>query len=277
MAGLLENLIQGTAQAAGDTETVNRIQQQKDAGPTAIACAGRPLVAIEIGLERRRQLPKHGEKPRALVVALEHDRPRQRRHRDPRSQSLRQSCRHGRVDQPGQRQLLVEGDRRVFVKHGLIVAARAQLEIAVRNANSLVPGDDDGARRLLEVVRYARPKDHAEKIVIVMVETPAAMEKAGEIAAVPGVDVVNIGVHDVALAAGFPGQPEHPEVEKLIDQAIARIRKAGKHVALNVLDSWEKRMPLFQAKGVLWWNVRARTFLDHGVKEYVELLKRHGG
>jgi 4-hydroxy-2-oxoheptanedioate aldolase len=134
-----------------------------------------------------------------------------------------------------------------------------------------------GARRLIEVVRYACPKDHADKIVIVMVETPAAMEKAGEIAAVPGVDVVNIGVHDVALAAGFPGQPEHPEVEKLIDQAITRIRNAGKHVALNVLDNWEPRMKMFQSKKVLWWNVRTRTFLDHGIKEYVGLLKRHGG
>ena len=137
--------------------------------------------------------------------------------------------------------------------------------------------DAAGARSLIEVVRYARPKDHAEKIVIVMVETPAAMAKAGEIAAVPGVDVINIGVNDVALAAGFPGQPEHPEVEKLVDQAIARIRKAGKHVALNVLDSWEKRMPAFQAKGVLWWNVRARTFLDRGVSQYMALLARHGG
>ena len=137
--------------------------------------------------------------------------------------------------------------------------------------------DAADAQRLLEVVRYARPKDHADKIVIVMVETPAAMEKAGDIAAVPGVDVVNIGVHDVALAAGFPGQPEHPEVEKLIDQAIARIRKAGKHVALNVLDNWEPRMKLFRSKQVLWWNVRTRTFLDHGIKEYVALLNRHGG
>ena len=137
--------------------------------------------------------------------------------------------------------------------------------------------DAASARSLIEVVRYARPKDHAEKIVIVMVETPAAMAKAGEIAAVPGVDVINIGVNDVALAAGFPGQPEHPEVEKLVDQAIGRIRKAGKHVALNVLDNWEKRMPAFQAKGVLWWNVRARTFLDRGVSQYMTLLARHGG
>ena len=54
--------------------------------------------------------------------------------------------------------------------------------------------DAASARRMIDVVRYACQKDHAEKIVIVMVETPAALAKAGEIAAVPGVDVVNIGV-----------------------------------------------------------------------------------
>jgi len=137
--------------------------------------------------------------------------------------------------------------------------------------------DAAGAQRLIEAVRYARPKDHADKIVIAMVETPAAIAKVGEIAAVPGVDVVNIGVHDVALAAGYPGRPEHPEVEILVDQAIGRILGAGKHVALNVLDNWEPRMQAFRAKGVLWWNVRARTFLDRGVSQYLALLERHGG
>jgi 4-hydroxy-2-oxoheptanedioate aldolase len=137
--------------------------------------------------------------------------------------------------------------------------------------------DAASARRLVEVVRYARPRDHADKIVIMMVETPTAMEHADEIAAVQGVDVINIGVNDVALAAGFPGQPEHPEVEKLVDRAIAQIRKAGKHVALNVLDSWDQRMPAFKAKNVLWWNVRVRTFLDRGVSQYMALLARHGG
>jgi 4-hydroxy-2-oxoheptanedioate aldolase len=135
--------------------------------------------------------------------------------------------------------------------------------------------DAAGARKWVEVVRYARPKDHADKIVIVMVETPAAITKIDEIAAVPGVDVINIGVNDVALAAGYPGQPEHPEVAKLVDQAIVRILKGGKHVALNVLNNWEERMPAFINKGVRWLNVRANTFIARGAKQYVGLLGRH--
>jgi len=131
------------------------------------------------------------------------------------------------------------------------------------------------ARRMVEIVRYARPRDHADKIVIVMAETPAAIARLDEIAAVPGVDVVNIGVNDVALALGRPGEPEHPEVAALVDQGIARILGAGKHVALNVLDNWEARVPQLISKGVRWLNVRAKVFLSRGASQYVELLRRH--
>lgn len=134
--------------------------------------------------------------------------------------------------------------------------------------------DAAGAKQWVEVVRYARPKDHAEKIVIIMVETPAAIARLDEIAAVPGVDVVNIGVNDVAYAAGHPGEPEHPEVAKLVDQAILRILKAEKTVALNVLGNWEERMPSFTARGVRWLNVHANTFIARGATQYVELLKQ---
>jgi len=130
------------------------------------------------------------------------------------------------------------------------------------------------ARRMVEVVRYARPKDYGDKIVIVMAETPAAIGRIDEIAAVPGVDVINIGVNDVALALGFPGQPEHPEVTKLVDRGIERTLKGGKHVALNVLNNWEERMPLLISKGVRWLNVRANAFITRGARQYTELLSR---
>ena len=123
-------------------------------------------------------------------------------------------------------------------------------------------------------MRYAQPKDYADKIVIVMAETPQAIARLDEIVAVPGVDVVNIGVNDVALAAGYAGQPEHPVVVKLVDEAIARIVKGGKHVALNVLTNWEERMPVLVGKGVCWLNVHANTFLTRGAQQYIDLLQR---
>ena len=140
----------------------------------------------------------------------------------------------------------------------------------------MVPHVEDAAaaRSMIDIVRYARPRDHAEKIVIIMAETPGAIERLDEIVAVPGIDVINIGVNDVALALGFPGQPEHPEVVKLVDQAIARILKGGKTVGLNVLTNWEERMPSFIAKGVRWLNVHVNTFIARGARQYTDLLNR---
>lgn len=139
-----------------------------------------------------------------------------------------------------------------------------------------VPHVEDAAtaRKMIEIVRYARPKDHADKILIIMVETPAAIANIDAIAALPGIDVINIGVNDVAHAAGHPGEPEHPEVVALVDQAIARIRKGGKTVGLNVLTNWEERMPYFLAKGVRWFNVHVNTFIARGARQYTDLLAR---
>jgi len=141
----------------------------------------------------------------------------------------------------------------------------------------MVPHVEDAAtaRSMVDIVHYARPKDHADKIVIIMVETPAVIARIDEIAAVPGIDVINIGVNDVAHAMGFPSQPEHPEVTALLEKAIARVVKGGKTAGLNVLDNWEDRMPWLLKHGVRWLNVRVNNMIARGAKQYTDLLKQH--
>ena len=141
----------------------------------------------------------------------------------------------------------------------------------------MIPHVEDGAtaQKMVDIVRYARPTDYADKIVILMVETPAAIEKIDEITAVAGVDVINIGVNDVALALGFPGQPEHPQVTALLEKAIARVIKGGKTAGLNVLTNWEQRMPWLLSQGVRWLNVRTNNIIARGARQYTDLLKQH--
>ena len=45
---------------------------------------------------------------------------------------------------------------------------------------------------------------------------------------VDGVDGVFIGPADLSADMGFAGNPQHPEVQAAIEQAIAQIRAAGK-------------------------------------------------
>ena len=67
-----------------------------------------------------------------------------------------------------------------------------------------------------------------EIMVIVQVETMKAIDNLKEILAVPGTDVIFIGPTDLSSAMGYPGQANHPEVQKMIGYLVDEIRTAGK-------------------------------------------------
>jgi 4-hydroxy-2-oxoheptanedioate aldolase len=80
---------------------------------------------------------------------------------------------------------------------------------------------------------YGRVKDYPlrceeELCVLVQVETPLALSKIEEIAAVDGVDGVFIGPGDLAASMGHVGNLKHPDVLAAIEDAIRRIRACGK-------------------------------------------------
>lgn len=65
-------------------------------------------------------------------------------------------------------------------------------------------------------------------LLIVMVESAAALENVEAIAAVPGVDVVHIGSSDLSADLGVPGQNSHPKVIAALERVVAACRKHGK-------------------------------------------------
>ena len=65
-------------------------------------------------------------------------------------------------------------------------------------------------------------------LLIVMIETAAALENVEAIAAVPGVDVVHIGSSDLSSDFGVPGQNMHPKVLSALERVVAACRKNGK-------------------------------------------------
>ena len=72
------------------------------------------------------------------------------------------------------------------------------------------------------------PLFNAATMVIVMLETPQAIEQADEIAAVPGVDILHIGSVDLCEALGLPGRFEDAALARCFDRLIAACRKHGK-------------------------------------------------
>ncbi|GLU38364.1 4-hydroxy-2-oxoheptanedioate aldolase [Pseudomonas sp. NBRC 100443] len=78
----------------------------------------------------------------------------------------------------------------------------------------------------------------AQMCLLVQVENLEGLANLDAIAAVDGVDGVFIGPADLSAAMGQRGNPGHPEVQAAIEDAIARIQRAGK--AAGILSADEK-------------------------------------
>ena len=83
------------------------------------------------------------------------------------------------------------------------------------------------ATRFGRIKDYAR-RAHEEMCVLVQVETEAALDNIESICALDGVDGVFIGPADLHASMGYTGEIANPKVKPVIDDAIRRIRKAGK-------------------------------------------------
>ena len=83
------------------------------------------------------------------------------------------------------------------------------------------------ATRFGRVKEYAK-RAHEELCVLVQVETQSALQNIEAICAIDGVDGVFIGPADLHASLGHAGETANPKVKPMIDDAIRRIRKAGK-------------------------------------------------
>ena len=81
------------------------------------------------------------------------------------------------------------------------------------------------------------PKEANDSVcLLVQAETREALDNLDAIAAVDGVDGVFIGPADLSASLGHLGNPGHPEVQAAIEDAIARILRAGKAAGILTPD-----------------------------------------
>jgi 4-hydroxy-2-oxoheptanedioate aldolase len=95
------------------------------------------------------------------------------------------------------------------------------------------PAGVRGVAGTTRATRFGRVKDYAKRAheeicELVQVETQGAVDNIEKICAVDGVDGVFIGPADLHASLGYTGEIANPKVKPTIDEAIKRIRKAGK-------------------------------------------------
>ncbi|HEY7665878.1 MAG TPA: aldolase/citrate lyase family protein [Xanthobacteraceae bacterium] len=76
---------------------------------------------------------------------------------------------------------------------------------------------------------------NAATMIIVQIESAAALARSEEIAAVEGVDLVLVGLNDLLADWGLPGAYDHPRVREAYGKIIAACRKHGKHCGVGGL------------------------------------------
>ena len=111
-----------------------------------------------------------------------------------------------------------------------------------------------------------------ETLVITMVETPEAVENAGAIASVEGIDGVLVGSSDLTQAMGMP---DGSKVDEAIQHVIKSVRDKGKIVGVAGAGMTVTNMPRykqFAEKGVKLLSANVQEFIRQSGGDFLKEL-----
>ena len=112
---------------------------------------------------------------------------------------------------------------------------------------------------------------NAETLVVVQIETRAALEQVEEIAAVDGVDVVFVGPTDLSHSLGVPGQTSHPIVEEAYRTIVDGV--LGSHAALGVLVGDEAGAKSWRERGARYVAVTVDSLITRSAQVVLETVR----
>jgi 4-hydroxy-2-oxoheptanedioate aldolase len=152
----------------------------------------------------------------------------------------------------------------VLVKRVLDAGARSLMFPFVQSAEearaavSYTRYPPEGGRGVAAIHRashYGQRKDYfktanQEIAVVIQLETPEAIERLAQIAAVPGVDSLFVGPGDLSAAMGRIGEVGHPEVQSLIAKAAELARAARKPI--GIVGAHPEMLARFAGYGYNW-------------------------
>jgi 4-hydroxy-2-oxoheptanedioate aldolase len=110
-----------------------------------------------------------------------------------------------------------------------------------------------------------------ETLVVVQIETRAALEQVSEIAAVDGVDVVFVGPTDLSHSLGVPGQLSHPVVEEAYRTVADAVRASP--AALGVLVADETGAPDWRERGATYIAVTVDSLVTRTARALLAAVR----
>ena len=108
-----------------------------------------------------------------------------------------------------------------------------------------------------------------------MIETPEGVERADEIAAVEGIDMLLIGSNDLCTELGIPGELRHPKLRAAYDSVGKACKARGKSLGVGGIRGdveLQKQLLALGARFVIAGN--DVSYLAGAARNDVETLRR---
>jgi 2-keto-3-deoxy-L-rhamnonate aldolase RhmA len=120
-------------------------------------------------------------------------------------------------------------------------------------------------RELIEV-------GNRETVILAHVETRRGIDNLDAILDNPHVDVLFLGMYDLSVSCGHPGEFAHPEVGKAVDAALAAAKRHGKVAGMYVPDA--RAAQAWMAKGARFFETASEVdLIDAGARQLVQQFR----
>jgi 2-keto-3-deoxy-L-rhamnonate aldolase RhmA len=112
-----------------------------------------------------------------------------------------------------------------------------------------------------------------ETVVLAHVETREGIQNLDAILANPHVDVLFLGMYDLSVSYGQPGDFRHPDVAGAVETALAAARKHDKTAGMYVPDA--KTAEPWVARGMRFFETSSEIdLIDSGAKQVVKQFRQ---
>jgi 2-keto-3-deoxy-L-rhamnonate aldolase RhmA len=135
--------------------------------------------------------------------------------------------------------------------------------------------DDD--RTLEPELREYLARRNAESLLIVNIESIPAMEALDEILAVPGLDALLIGPHDLSCSLGIPEQYRHERFDAAVRQIIGRARAAGVGAGIHFWAGLDQEIDWARAGANLIMHSSDLALFSQGLKRELAEIRQSLG
>ncbi len=109
-----------------------------------------------------------------------------------------------------------------------------------------------------------------ETLICVIIEDVETVENLPDMVKVDDVDVYFIGSGHLSDHMGYPGEPTHPDVLKVVEKGVRVVRSAGKVAGVSYA---EALMPVFLEMGVQYFHSMIGNLIQTSGQSYLERMR----